>query len=221
MSSEAFELTPYAIVSYTSLLFALYRELDRLAEVAPAVPEFIAQFPDIVTWQVVALGIEQELGRSAAAAEGLRRLADDGFRSVDGALAMRANVAVLSELAAASDDPAIAGALLDLFAGWSGQNLAIEEYICLGASDRYLGQLETVIGRHDAAVTRLEAAIAFDEAFGSHLWAGYDRLALARTINRRAGPGDAERAGSLLDEVEVLAAGTGSARLRRLVELER
>ncbi|MGH9117427.1 MAG: ATP-binding protein [Acidimicrobiales bacterium] len=221
MGAEAFELTPYAIVSYTSLLFALYRELDRLAEVAPAVPEFIAQFPDIVTWRVVALGIDHELGRTAAVTEGLRRLADDGFRSVDGAVAMRANVAVLSELAAASGDPTIAGTLFDRFVGWSGQNLAIEEYICLGASDRYLGQLETVIERYDDAVARLEAAIGFDEAFGSHLWAGYDRLALAQALARRSGPGDAERAGRLLDEVELVAAGTGSARLRRLVELER
>jgi tetratricopeptide (TPR) repeat protein len=219
MGARAFDLTPYALVSYSSLLFVLYREVGRLAEVAPAVPEFIAQFPDIVTFHVVAMGIDHELGRTDAAADGLRRLAADRFRSVEGALAMRANVAVLSELAAAYDDPALAGPLLDLFAGWTGQNLSIEEYICLGASDRYLGQLETVLGRFDAAAARLERAIAFDEAFGSTLWAAYGRLALATTLGRRRRPGDADRAGRLLEEAAEVAERSGSGRLARLVDL--
>jgi tetratricopeptide (TPR) repeat protein len=218
LGARAFELTPYAVVSYTSLLFVLYRELGRLAEVAPAVPEFIAQFPDIVTFKVVAVGIDHELGRTGAVAAELSRLAADRFRSIDGALAMRANVAVLSELAAASDDEEVAGPLLDLFAGWSGQNLSIEEYICLGASDRYLGQLETVLGRFDVAAARLERAIAFDEAFGSTLWAAYGRLALATTLARRDGPGDAERAGRLLEEAAAVAERSGSIRLARLVD---
>ena len=208
-------------MSYLSILFVLYRELDRLAEVAPAVPEFVEQFPDIVTWKVAALGIDHELGRSEIALEGLRRLAADGFRSVDGALAMRANVAVLSELAAAYDDEDLARPLFDLFVGWTGQNLAIEEYVCLGASDRHLGLLETVLSRHDDAVHRLERALEFDESFGSTLWAAYDRLALARTLARRGRPGDDDRAGGLLDEAAAVAERSGSRRLRRLVDLER
>jgi tetratricopeptide (TPR) repeat protein len=218
MSAEAFVLTPDALVSYTSLLFVLYRELDRLAEVAPAVPDFIAQFPDIVTFHVVGLGIDHELGRTGEVADGLRRLAADGFRSVEGALAMRANVAVLSELAAFNDDEELAGPLLDLFAGWTGQNLSIEEYVCLGSSDRYLAQLECVLGSFDAAAARLERAIAFDEAFGSTLWAGYGRLALATTLARRAAPGDQGRAAGLLAEAAAVAERSSSSRLRRLID---
>jgi tetratricopeptide (TPR) repeat protein len=220
LAAAAVELTPYAIVSYTASVFATYRELDRLAEVAPAVPGFIADFPDIVTWRVVALGIEHELGRTDAVTAGLAGLAADDFREIEGALAMRANVAVLSELAAAVEDEAVAETLLGRFVGWSGQNLAIEEYICLGASDRYLAQLETVIGRFDAAETRLEAAIGFDEAFGSELWAAYDRLALARVLILRGGRGDAPRAAQALEEAAAVADRSGSARLRRLVDLE-
>jgi tetratricopeptide (TPR) repeat protein len=221
MGARAFEITPYSVVSYSSLLFVLYRELDRLAEVAPAVPEFIAQFPDIVTFRVVALGIDHELGGTDAVADGLRRLAADGFRSVDGALAMRANVAVLSELVAVLDERVLARPLLDLFREWGGQNLSIEEYVCLGASDRYLGQLETVLGRFDAATARLERAIAFDEAFGSTLWAAYGRLALAAALSGRGAPGDHRMAARLRGEAAADAERSGSIRLARLVDASR
>jgi tetratricopeptide (TPR) repeat protein len=217
LASEAIELTPYAITQYTALLFVLYRELGRLDEVAPAIPEFLAQFPDIVAWRIASLGVDHEVGRRESVEIGLRALAEDGFREVDGALAMRAVVAMLADLAAASGDPMIAGALLERFAGWTGQNLAIEEFVCLGASDRYLGQLQVVRGDLDAAVDRLERAIEFDEAFGSRLWAAYGRLALAGALERRGAPGDEARADRLLDEAAAAGAEMGSVRLVRLV----
>jgi tetratricopeptide (TPR) repeat protein len=217
LAAEALELTPYALVSYTALLFVLYRELDRLGELAPAIPDFLAQFPDTVAWRLASLAVDQELGQRETAERGVRELAGNGFSAVEGALAMRAVVAMLAELATEIGDPAIAGSVFERVAGWTGQNLAIEEFVCLGASDRYLGQLETVLGELDRAVDRLERAIDFDEAFGSNLWAAYGRLALAGALERRGTTGDAERADRLLDEVAATAEKTGSVRLARLV----
>jgi tetratricopeptide (TPR) repeat protein len=217
IGSEAFRLAPQEIVSQSALLFALYREWDRLAELAAALPLLVDQFPTVVTWPVVGLGFALELGRRDEAVEGLAKLAADGFRSLQGAPAMRAIVSILAEIAVASGEPDVVEPMHDLVAPWGGQNLAIEEYLCLGSSERWIASLEAAMGRYDDAVARYRKAIVFDEEFGSRLWAAYDRVGLARALRGRRDAGDLDEADRLLDEASLVSEETGALRLARFV----
>jgi tetratricopeptide (TPR) repeat protein len=217
VGSEAFRLVPHEIVSQSALLFALYREWDRLAELEAALPLLVDQFPTVVSWRVVGMGFALELGRTKEAVAGLNELAEDRFRSLQGAPAMRAIVSILAEIAVASGEPDVVEPMYDLAAPWAGQNLAIEEYLCLGCSDRWIASLEAALGRHDDAVARYRSAIAFDDDFGSALWAAYDRVGLARVLRDRGDRDDLDLADRLLDGVARFAEEAGAIRLSRFV----
>ncbi len=218
LGSEAFRLAPTEIVSQSGLLFTVYRERGRLAELEPAVGVLMEQYPHVITWRIVNMGFALELGRLPDVLDELTVLADDGFAALHGALAMPADVAVLSDVAVASGDPTVVKALYDLVLRWSGQNLTIEEFLCLGASDRYLASLEAALGRLDDAVDRYERAIEFDDDFGSGLWAAYGRLGLARALIERGDPADRDRVEGLFAAAGTVAEQTGSVRLRNWID---
>jgi hypothetical protein len=69
------------------------------------------------------------------------------------------------------------------------------------AADRAIGQALAVLGRHDEAVARLEAARALEAAFGAPALAVRTTHWLAHARLARGGPGDAEAAAELLPEV--------------------
>ena len=69
--------------------------------------------------------------------------------------------------------------------------------INLGSAARYLGLLALVMGRPDDAVRHLEQAVGANERLGFRPWLARTQADLARTLIRRGGPGDMERAGEL------------------------
>jgi DNA-binding CsgD family transcriptional regulator len=71
---------------------------------------------------------------------------------------------------------------------------------CLGSMDRLLGKLDTVLARWDDAERRFESALALDRTSGSRVWLAHTRYAYAAMLHRRAGPGDLDRARTLLGE---------------------
>ena len=68
-----------------------------------------------------------------------------------------------------------------------------------GAVDHYLALTETTGGRFDQA-DRNFAAAALHESLGAPIWLARTRLEWAQLLLTRRAPGDAERAGELLDQ---------------------
>ena len=114
------------------------------------------------------------------------------------ALAFDANwPSAMGECAAAVallGDRELAARLYDLIAPYAGRPLtAGRAIVSYGAADRHLGMLATVLGRADAAVAHLEAAVALDADRAMRPWAVHGRLALADAL---AAAGHGDRAGS-------------------------
>lgn len=70
--------------------------------------------------------------------------------------------------------------------------------LCPGAYDRYRGMLLDLLGRHDEAVTALDAALALEESFPAPTLAARTRFWLAHALCRRDRPGDRERSAAEL-----------------------
>ena len=74
-----------------------------------------------------------------------------------------------------------------------------------GSVARPLGRALAAAGRTDEAIDALEAAIAADRARGGIPFAAHAQRDLAETLLARGAPGDAERAGALLEEAAATA----------------
>jgi class 3 adenylate cyclase len=74
----------------------------------------------------------------------------------------------------------------------------------------HIGQLELLAGRPDVAVGELRTAVARADALGLAWLKGWARVDLATALHRRAGPGDRERARTVLDEGEAFAEHSGT-----------
>jgi SAM-dependent methyltransferase len=70
-----------------------------------------------------------------------------------------------------------------------------------GCVARGLGVLASVLGRHDEAVAHLEAAIEIERRMRARPWIAHAQHGLGEALLARGGPGDADRAQALLDEV--------------------
>ena len=81
--------------------------------------------------------------------------------------------------------------------------------VCLGATDRYLGQLASVLSRWDDAVAHFERAVELDSSMGAAVWLPHSQYQYSRMLFRRGRPEDVETASALLD-----AAATAAAELR-------
>jgi DNA-binding SARP family transcriptional activator/DNA polymerase III delta prime subunit len=133
-------------------------------------------------------------GEHDSAREQLAVVGRDEFR----ALAFDANwPSAMGESAAAVallGDRHLAAPLYDLIVPYARRPLtAGRAIVSYGAADRHLGLLATVLGRADAAVAHLEAAVALDAERGMRPWTVHGRLALAAALEAA---GHRDRAGA-------------------------
>jgi hypothetical protein len=80
-----------------------------------------------------------------------------------------------------------------------------------GSAARPLGRALATAGRTDDAIDALEAAIAADRARGGIPFAARAQRDLAETLLARGAPGDAARAGALLEDAARAADRVGGA----------
>ena len=70
--------------------------------------------------------------------------------------------------------------------------------VCCGAAARYLGMLAACAGNWTAAEEHFEAALAMDERLQAWPWLAHTQHEFAVALLTRAGPGDRQRADTLL-----------------------
>jgi tetratricopeptide (TPR) repeat protein len=99
---------------------------------------------------------------------------------------------------------------------FAGLTLLIPNLVAvIGAADRYLGMLATVLGDFDAAHRHFEDAIALESSLASPPLLARTRYWFARMLLVRAAPGDRERARELLRESSASAEALGMTALAR------
>ncbi|MBS2939183.1 hypothetical protein KDN32_15690 [Nocardioides sp. J2M5] len=107
----------------------------------------------------------------------------------------------LSEVAWELDDAATAQRVLDALGDHPGLPVVVSRgVVSFGSTSRALGSAAAVLGDLDGAVALLDRALSDDLAHGTPVCRPHTAWRLAEVLDRRAGPGDADRAERLREE---------------------
>jgi hypothetical protein len=175
-------------------------DLRRLAELYSLVPAWDA----MAAAQALAAGLETE------AREALDRAARDGFAAVREADDRLSALVLLAGICAELGAGEHAEALHALLEPWA-DHCAVLDYgwAVLGSVSRPLGALAALLGRHDEAVARYEAAARVDGAMGAHPWVAHDLLGHAEALLAGGGPAARDAAAPLLAAAAPIVTGLG------------
>ena len=139
-----------------------------------------------------------------AVTEGIERMPRDGNLLI--------GLAQLAEASAAVGHAECAAAVVPLLEPFADRMVVFVRATGLvGSAARPLGRALAAAGRTDEAIDVLEAAISADRARGGTPFAAHAQRDLAETLLARGAPGDATRAGPLLEEAAATAGHLGFA----------
>lgn len=202
---------PDAMLAYGVQLFNLRRQQGRADELLPVLLG-TADFANYDIRPAIAL-IHADRGAPERARAIVGDLLDRPL-SPPVSQAQAGGCWLLAELAGTLGDAEAAGRLYDLLRGWRRLFL-VNQVVREGPVERHLGVLAATTGDLTRAVGHLTSAMRAADAVPMPYWAAETRVALARTLLRRGGPTDHERAGDLLERADEAARRFGFAGLRR------
>lgn len=190
--------------AFGTQMFCIRKEQGRLDEVAPALQQLLATMPQEKTWRTGLILIYAELGQIDKCREEFEAVAAAWARPADAASVPLVEAALLAEVCADLDDQVQAAQLYERLLPYQTTVLVADiGGPCVGAADRLLGMLATVLERWEPARAHFDRAVALDERCGFHTWAAHSRYRLAWMLERRGRKGDlAEARTLLLDLVE-------------------
>jgi tetratricopeptide (TPR) repeat protein len=186
---------------YGAQIYAIRREQGRLAEMEPAVRGMVQMYPLIPAWRT-ALGFAYaERGMPDEARVEFEILAKDDFamfpRDGNWPIAM----ALLAETCAFLGDRERAQYLYQQLLPVSDRCVLVGAAVdCYGATHRLLGRLATTLERWEDAERHFEDCVEMDNRMGAGRFAGWTFHLYADMLLRRDGPGDREKALSLLSQ---------------------
>ena len=195
-------------------IYHLAFEEDGLATMAEVMEHVAAQYPRNLYTRAMTAFAECDAGDESRACSSLEQLLADDFRRGERESSWAAVLAMLAEVVATCGTIEHAALLEPLLAPFSGRLLsAVVGLGCLGAADRYLGMLDTVLGNHDAAHVRFTRALELEEQVRGRALFPRTVFWQARALQVRAAPGDDRAADDLLATV---IAGTEQLGMRNL-----
>jgi hypothetical protein len=176
------------------------------SELAPLIEKMASETPDIPRTFFMSLLAKAhvEEDRVDLATELLEEFAAAGFELPLDQVWLTGMVD-FAEAAIECRDPTFAGPLFDLLEPWAAQ-LPATGASALGPVSHYLGGLATVLGRFDTAETFFMMSSALSGRMRAKFFAARTDLLWARMLVERGGPGDADRARSLLINARDVAA---------------
>jgi len=198
-----------ALVSHRLATFVLRRAQGRLAEIEDTMARSVHDYPALWRFRCALVHLYAELGReqeARAALDGV--LAGDlggEFLDTEWLLGMT----LLAEPCAALRDRAAAARLYELLLPYEPHYAQAPVEASFGAAARALGVLATTLGRLDDADRHFEAAIAMERRMRARPWLAHAQHWLAAALLARGGAGDADRAGTLLEEALATYRGLG------------
>jgi FXSXX-COOH protein len=156
---------------------------------------------DLYTWATLALA-QLDAGDESAARRTLDRVVAEGLRRRETETGFGSALGMLAEVTASVGTPAHALAFHDALSPFAGQLLAVVLGLaCLGAADRYLGMLSTLLGRWDEAAAHFERALLIEERARGHALLPRTRYWQARLFRARGQADDARTATRILATV--------------------
>ena len=199
-------------------LFLIRFEQGRLGELEALVAERVAAVPNLILLPAMLALLLCDLDRPEEATVYYERVAGNlAYLPVDiqWVLTVPHSAVVCAQL---GDQPR-ARVLFELLAQCASE-IIFTAGGALGARAHYLALLATTLGDFDEAERRFSDAAATHDRIGAPTWLARTRLEWARMLLTRAGPGDADRARELLDQVLAVARERGLANIeRRTVQL--
>ena len=186
-------------------MFSIRREQGRLEEFEGLVRGMVDDFPAVPAWRAGLAVVLAELGKHDDARSVLHELCGEGLAGIPRDNAWSASVSLVGDAAFLVDDAVHAAAVLDALAPHVDRFVAVGQAECFGSVARHLGQAAATCGRYDEAVGYFERGIAADTGMGAIRMVLRGRWGLARTLLRRDGPGDRQRARELVAESVPLA----------------
>ena len=201
---------------YAMQVFAIYRELGRLPEIAPLLDTILNDADDGALWQPGLALVKAELGDLDTAGRLLRDLAAGGFSALHNDELRLTSLAFLADVCGMVRDKAAAGGLLEQLSPYAGRNIVLGAGIlCLGPADRVLGVLAGVLGRWDVAEQHFEQALNMCANLGGAPLSLRTTCDFAEMLLHRGTNKAARRASELLAPLPDAAAKLGMAGLRR------
>jgi hypothetical protein len=132
----------------------------------------------------------------------LERIAAEDFQRGPGESTSGAGLGILAEVTAREGTPETARVLYELLAPFEGRLLTVVlGLVCVGAADRYLGMLCTVLERWDEADAHFERAIELEERARGHALVPRTKYWWAHSRLHRGRDGERVAARTLLTEV--------------------
>lgn len=200
-------------------MFSIRREQGRLGELEPVARMLRARVTNVPIWRPGLAVLYAELGMYDEARAEVGRLCANGFAELpDDALRTPA-LTYLAEACVATGDAAnatVVYAELEPFAGTLVVVAGLVAYY--GAMDRFLGALCACRKQWELAERHLKAAVELDGELRMPTWLAWSRYEYARMLRARNAPGDADRAGALLDRARQEAVRYGLIGLRRRID---
>jgi class 3 adenylate cyclase/tetratricopeptide (TPR) repeat protein len=201
---------------HLSQLFYLYMEQGRLAEMLPAQRAFLQQNANLASAAAIRAVIGftcTESGELDGAREQLDILIANDCAGIPFNQLWLAAMTLLAEIAVRLGSEHCA-TLRRLLSRYPDRNVLVANAaVCLGSSSRPLGLLAAALHRWDEAERHFADALAMNSKMGARPWVARTQLNYAQMLLARGGPGDREKARSLLQEA------LGAARQMGMVEV--
>jgi predicted ATPase/DNA-binding SARP family transcriptional activator len=196
--------------AYGVQMFTIRREQDRLRQLSPVIEHFVRTNPQAAAWRPGLALLYADLGQEALARQQFETLAANGFASIPRDALWVGSIAYLAEVCAFLGDGTRARTLYDLLHPYVGLAVVIGfGVVCLGAADRYLALLASVLQRWEVAEAHFEAALAMNTRMHALPWLAHTQFDYAVMLLRRGGAERRLRASALLDEAQRHAADVG------------
>jgi hypothetical protein len=186
---------------YRIQTFYLLREEGRLPDLGGSNRRIEPEVDVLYAWALLSLSL-LESGSAQAALDNLDTVAAKNLHSGESEGARGPALAMLAEVAAESGSRRHATALYDQLAPYAGRIAAEPTGLpCVGAADRFLGMLSTVLEQWDAADTHFAQALTLEEGMRGHALLPRTRYWKARSLLARGRSGDDRAARALLGQV--------------------
>ena len=181
-------------------MFTIRREQGRLAEIAPVIQHFLNEQGAGAAWRPGLALIYADIGELDKARREFELLAADRFAAIPRDSLFQTSLTYLAETCCALESTEDAEALYDLLLPYRDLAVVVgNASVCLGATDRYLGQLASLLSRWDEAIAHFQRAIELDSSMSAATWLAHSNYQYARMLIRRGRADDVEQASALLD----------------------
>jgi tetratricopeptide (TPR) repeat protein len=189
-----------SVTAYGAQLYAVRWLQGRIDEMEAPFRLAQEQSPNVSVYPAALALMCIESGRPRDGVQLFEPLAVHASTSILMDFLWMVTVVCLVEVCTALNDSARASDLYALLLPHAEQNAGVAFVLSVGSASRSLGLLATVLERWDDAERHFEDAIEMNERMGFRPWTAMTRLNYATMLLRRNGPGDGERARTLLSE---------------------